>query len=171
MAENLQPESMSTWMKGVERRLAALERPKASGSAALQIPMIDDPFNIKTISSSSFATAWQITIPVPVGDAISVQFDCNVLGTTPAAAVKLVTFNDETDELALNSGPQTVQFDWSPPDLEDYLQVGGDSPFYVYVTAKYTAGGSGVQVIRPARVIHGSSVDFDAAADGNGRII
>lgn len=169
MAENLQPESMSTWMRSVEQRLSALERPKAVGNAALQIPQVADPAQVILVNGATFQTCWEIAIPVVIGDAVSIQFDIDLQGTAPTAEVRLTDIASNTDVVALSgSAGYTVRFDWAVPNMEVYSGV---DAYRIYVMARYITGGIGMSVYRPARVIHGTSVDFDAEADGNGRIV
>ena len=168
MAENLQPESMSTWMRDVERRLAAVERP--TRLSTVQYTTSVEPNTAVTTTSATFETVWEFALSQVVADAVSMQsivvtaagtsgefrLRANPAGTALFTDVATVGAADE----------KRVRFDWLVPDL-----VIGSRGILIQLQARRTAGAGSVFVYNPTIAMQAPSFEINADSDGNPQVL
>ena len=162
MPSNLQPETFTTWMREVERRLRLCE----SGNRLVvqQYGAIVEPNTFVETNDPTGERLWEFRIGQIIGDAVSVELYIeDVAGEV--GGVRLTTATQACDELVLTAGYEgRVRFDWIVPGLT----VGDRGPI-IYVEARRISGPGKVKVFVPQVVLHGQSFEFDATTDGNGR--
>jgi len=168
MAENLQPESMSTWMRGIEKRLVAVERP--SRLSTVQYTSIVAPNTFTQATNTAYTVMWEFNLSLVVADAVSVAA---VVNTNPGATLNLrlkanTSGTPTTAVLAFPANTQdVVRFDWLVPNLDIGL-----TGVYIQLEAQHTNGGVGnAGVYVPIIAMQVPSYEVDAAADGNPRIV
>lgn len=167
MPENLQPESMSTWMRDVDKRLAAVERP--SRLSTVQYTNVTEPNQQVAVTSATFVVAWEFNLSQVVADAVSVAAIVDTsLGATAELRVRASTFGiPNTDPVTLNTGLQeAIRFDWIVPEA-----FPGQTGVFIQLQARRTAGAGNVIVFKPYIAMQVPSYEVDATDDGNGRIL
>lgn len=166
MPENLQPESMSTWMRDVERRLAAVERP--SRLSTVQYTGVTQD-NVYVTPDATWSVMWEFNLSLVVADAVSVA---SVVQTQSDVVLELrlqanTSGTPTTDVLTFPVATQdVVRFDWLVPNLTPGL-----SGIYIQLQARQIAGGGIGGVYTPIVAMQVPSYEVDAEADGNPRII
>ena len=169
MPENLQPESMSTWMRDVERRLAQVERPSRLSTVQYTTPV--EPNTSVAVTSATFVTVWEFALSRVVADAIQMQsVVVTDAGTSGEFRLKVnpvgATFN-YTDLASMGAGIQRrVRFSWLVPDL-----VLGSSGILIQFQARRTAGAGNVVVFNPTMALQAPSYEIDAEVGGNPEVL
>jgi hypothetical protein len=169
MPENVQPETMATWMRDVERRLRLAE----SGNRAViqQYGALVPPNTLQILNDAAWTPMWEFRMGRVIADAVSVQ----VVITTTAGTTAQVRLADAANGWTTDSvtvGPadsKLCAFDWIVPNLlEVYLNQPGP---LIYVEARRTGGAGVTSVFLPQVALQGSSYDLDATANGNPRTL
>lgn len=166
MPENLQPENMSTWMRGIERRLAAVERP--SRLSTVQYTNVVAP-NTYRQPTGSWSVMWEFNLSLVVADAVSVAA---VVITQAGVTVDLRLIANSfgiptTDTLSFPAGTEdAVRFDWLVPNI-----FPGQVGTYIQLQAIQTGGAGTASVFTPFVAMQVPSYEVEAEADGNPRII
>ena len=158
---------MSTWMRDVERRLAAVERP--SRLSTVQYTNVTAP-NVYQIPTASWSTMWEFNLSLVVADAVSVAaavitqagvtLDLRVIANTSGVpTTDVLSFPAATEDV--------VRFDWLVPNL-----IIGATGTYIQLQARRTAGADGGgAVFTPNVAMQVPSYEVDADATGNPRIV
>lgn len=164
MPDNLQPETMSTWMRDVERRLRAMET--RNRLTVQQFGAIVPPNTYAETNDPAGERLWEFRIGQVIADAVSVEFYVDeAAGET--GGVRLATTTHATDELVLPVGYEgLVRFDWIVPNM-----TVGERSKLIYIEGRRIAGGGQLRIFVPQVVLHGQAYEFDATSTGNGRTI
>jgi hypothetical protein len=158
MPENLQPETMSTWMRDVERRLRAVE----SRSVPVGMPLTYRPF-LPPAEVTGVGTAQTLYIPYAGRNAIRVVMFLDITGSGRIAlqntdypgAPATQTFE------FVGTATGTLTFDW---DISDWATMG--EIIEIRVQANVVNPGDEMLVYQPI----GFECDvalFNATDDGN----
>lgn len=168
MPENLQPETMSTWMRDVERRLRAMETRNRLQN--VQYGAVVEPNTLVTVTDAAFTGAWEFRMGQVITDAVSVRVIVSTqVGTTAEVRLREVQNGWTTDAVTVPAASsEQCAFDWTIPNLDLYL--GGPAPL-IYVEARRTAGAGNVFVYLPQVVLQAPSYDIGATSNGNPRTI
>jgi hypothetical protein len=165
MAENLQPEDLSTWMKDVERRLRAVE----SGPTLLptqHTAMFRESDALLAVTSGTFVGTFQCSISEVVKDSVFVQFAVlTPAGTTGEVRLQGASLagTPVTDVAVIGSDSfVNVKFAWLVPAFT----VGLTAVRFV-VQARRTGGAGNVTVFVPNSFMQVSGFSVDANANGN----
>jgi hypothetical protein len=161
MPENLQPETMSTWMRDVERRLRAVE----SRSVPVGMPAIRSfGFETKIITSSTPTLAFVLGIPYTGRFGVHVAMALNIAGSAEITLTAQPEQPMETDSSTFSftgTADGTLSFNW---DLTGVTAIGDFLNIAVY--ASVATGGHSVVVFPPS----GYEADpafINATTDGN----
>lgn len=174
MPENLQPESMTSWMRDIEKRLAAVERPSRLSTVQTWTIAVD----ATGYSGSTFLTYGQLTIGKWIADSVTIQalvatsngtdvgeVYCDSQLNTPSG---LVVLPSETNKVqfsnALNG--KLIQWDWKHPDLSI-----GDTGIRIRIRLRRVSGTNDVRLINLTQLINQPSFVENATDDGNGRVL
>jgi len=162
--ENLQPESMTTWMRDVERRLRAVESaPKLLTQQYGSVRKQSDA--AVNVTSSTFIPVWEIGLSEVVNDALFAQIVAvTSVGTVGEIRLKnFIGITPVTDAATIPSGLQrTAQFAWLPPLLNI-----GDTGRLIQVEARRVSGAGSMDVYYPDSFMQLSGFSVDANATGN----
>lgn len=166
MPSNVQPETFTTWMREVERRLRLCE----SGNRLVveQYVAITPPNTFQETNDATGEIMWQFRIGQVIGDAISVTL---YVEDAPGevAGIRLLVGTSACDELVLSAGyTGAIRFDWIVPGLDALI---GSRGVQILVEARRVSGGGKVKVYAPFTILHGPSYEFGATTGGNGRTI
>lgn len=168
MPDNLQPETMKSWMRSVNNRLTRVERP--SRLPTVQYTGVSLAAQTVNVTSGTFVFTWNFSLSLVVADAVQVGFTV----TTPASTTAEVRLNTP----ALPGSPTTnvaaiganlvrfVTFDWTPPGLEL-----GQRGILIGIQARRVSGAGTVVVSQPRVAMQLPSFEYDAVADGNPQIV
>jgi hypothetical protein len=165
MPDNLQPETLTTWMRDVERRLRAVESaPKLLTTQYGSVRKQSDAF--VAVTSGTFAVTWEVGISQIVNDSLYVELTVvTAAGTTGEVRLKAASIAGPpvTAVASIPAGVQRfVKFAWLVPDLPI-----GDNGLLFQVEARRTAGAGAVNVFYPDSFMAVSGFQFDADATGN----
>lgn len=168
MPDNLQPETMSTWMRDVERRLRAMET--RNRLQTVQYGAVVEPNTLVTVTDAAYVGAWEFRMGQVIADAVSVRVVVTTqVGTTAQVRLREVQNGWFTDPVTVPAATsEQCAFDWSIPNLDLYLGTPGP---LVYVEARRTAGAGNVFVYLPQVVLQAASYDIGATSTGNPRLL
>ena len=159
MPENLQPETMSTWMRDVERRLRAVESRSVPVGTPLQIF-----FDSETVTSTSPTLAFVLGIPYTGRFGVHVTMGLTIAGSAEITLTAQPTQPTETDSSTFSfTGTATgsLSFNW---DLTGVAAIGDFLNIAVY--ASVTTGGDSV-VVFPPWGYEADPAFINATTDGN----
>ncbi len=165
MPENLQPESLTTWMRDVERRLRAVESaPKLLTTQYGALRKQSDAF--VAVTSGTFVVTWEVGVSQIVNDSFLVQAtvvtDAGTTGEVRLSAPS-ITGDPVTSVGSFPAGVQRfVRFAWLVPDM-----IVGTGNALFQVEARRTGGAGAVNVFYPDSFMQISGFQFDADANGN----
>jgi hypothetical protein len=165
MAENLQPETLTTWMRDVERRLRAVESaPKLLTAQYGSVRKQSDAF--VAVTSATFVITWEVGVSQIVNDSFLVQTtvvaDAGTTGEVRLYAPS-VSGTPVTAVASIPAGVQRfVRFAWLVPDM-----IVGTNTALFQVQARRTAGAGAVNVFYPDAFMAVSGFEFDADNNGN----
>jgi hypothetical protein len=167
MPDNLQPETMKSWMRSVNNRLARVERP--SRMTTVQYTGVAAPTLGTDVTSGTFVNVWNFSLSQVVADAVRV----GVTVTTPASTTAEVRLNapgltglPSTSVAAIGANlVRFITFDWTPPGL-----ALGQEGILIQVQARRVSGSGNVLVARPRIAMQLPSYEYDAVDDGNPQI-
>ena len=175
MPENVQPETMATWMRDVERRLRMTESRKFM--PIVQAPQSGASSFVTRVSgvSALYATVYEFFPGPTLGDAISVRLAVETIGAAVdirLASRKMPPFPTAgfiTDEISVSVGTEAViGFDWIPSSTitpgEGYFPA-------IAVQYRITSGVGDVDIYHPHAAYQAMADDVDAATDGNPRFV
>jgi hypothetical protein len=167
MPENVQPETMATWMRDVERRLRLAE----SGNRGViqQYGAIVEPNTYVTVGGA-ISQPWEFRIGRVIADAVSVRVVVSTgAGTTTEVRLRNPDTGDVTDPATVGPAESKVcAFDWAVPDM--LIALGQTGPL-IYVEVQRVSGANNTLVYVPQVALQGSSYDLEATADGNPRTL
>lgn len=143
MPENLQPETMSTWMRDVERRLRAME----SRSVPVGMPLV--PYDLSeavTVTNTTAVTAQRVVVPYAGRGALRVGMVVAATGSANITLQSLDVPSYPTTSTWSFSGTATglLTFNW---DISDWVVIG--APLTIRVQALVTNGGDSMVVYPP----------------------
>jgi len=169
MPDNLQPETLTTWMRDVERRLRAVESaPKLLTAQYGGIRKQSDA--AVAVTSSTFVVTWEVGISQIVNDSLYVELTVVTgSGTTGEVRLKAASISGPpvTSVASIPAGVQRfVKFAWLVPDLPI-----GDNGLLFQVEARRTGGSGNVSVFYPDSFMAVSGFQFDADNNGNVTVI
>jgi hypothetical protein len=161
MPENLQPETMSTWMRDVERRLRAVE----SRSVPIGMPAIRTATETTTVTSTTPVTSHTLAIPLLGRNALHVETNLYITGSAEVFLefAQPPDFVPEATSVFTFTGTtiNTLKFNW---DVSDFATIGEIA--FIPVRVSVTNPGDEVIVTQPI----GFECDvalFNATDDGN----
>jgi hypothetical protein len=159
MPENLQPETMSTWMRDVERRLRAVE----SRSVPVGMPVVPRVnATAATVTSTTPVTAHTPVIALLGRNALHLEMNLDITGSAEVFLQESSGSVETTSTFVfLGTAIGTLTFDW---DLTDVASIGVTTLISVRVSV--TNPGDQVIVTQPI----GFECDvalFNATDDGN----
>lgn len=132
MPENLQPETMSTWMRDVERRLRAME----SRSVPVGMPLV--PYDVSeafTVTNTTGGQAQRVVVPYAGRGALRVGMAVNVTGSANITLQSLDVPSLPATSTWTFTGTAVgrLTFNW---DISDWVVIGQDLTIIVnaYVT-------------------------------------
>lgn len=166
MPENLQPESMSSWMRDVERRLAAVERP--SRLSIVDYTTVSQPNVSVNVTSGTYAVVWEFSISSVVADSVSLAA---VVITDPSTTANLRLVANTagipvTDVATVAANSQKiVRFDWLVPSMNI-----GSSGVLIQLEARRASGVGNVAVFQPLVAMQIPAFIWNAEADGNPQV-
>jgi hypothetical protein len=171
MSENLQPESMQSWMRSVEKRLAAVERP--TRLSTVQYGLVEpaaEAFNQQGTTSASFVTLYRIPLSLIIADSVSVRTRA-ILFSGATGQVRLrapnVSGTPTTSALSLPAGTNAFcQFDWTVAGLNL-----GDTGIVIEIQGRKTGGSFDLVVESPVVAMQTPAFSVNATATGNPRIL
>jgi|688.fasta_scaffold1137836_2 hypothetical protein len=168
MPENLQPETMSTWMRDVERRLRGVElNPKFP---IQQYGAVVPPNTLATFNNAAWTPVWEFRLGYVFADAVSVRV---VVTTTPGTTTEIRlrdnTYSNTTSVVSIppNTSEQCA-FDWIVPNLFIFMRTTGP---IIYVEARRTGGTDDTYVYIPQVALQAQSTVIGATSDGNARTV
>jgi hypothetical protein len=159
MPENLQPETMSTWMRDVERRLRAVE----SRSVPVGMPL-DRFFDTQTITSSTPTLAFSLGISYTGRSGVHVTMGLIIAGSAEITLTAQPGQPTETDSSTFSftgTANGFLSFNW---DLTGVAAIGDFLNIAVY--ASVATGGDSVSV-RPPWGYEADPAFINATTDGN----
>lgn len=164
MPENLQPENLSTWMRDMERRLAAVERP--ARQSIVEYVGVYRPGDFVNVTSGTFANEWVFTLSQVVADSVAVGVTVfNPAATTSQVRLRAanVSGSPTTDTVSTTAGVFTyVRFDWLVPDLSL-----GSTGVEIAVQIRRASGTGTVQIYRPFVAMALPGYAWNASPTGN----
>lgn len=165
MPDNLQPETLTTWMRDVERRLRAVESaPKLLTAQYGSVRKQSDAF--VAVTSGSFVIPWEVGVSQIVNDSFLVEMTVVTAAGTTGEVRLFAPSVSGTPVTAVASVPAGVQrflkFAWLVPDM-----VLGQNGLLFQVQARRTAGAGAVNVYYPDAFMAVSGFQFDADTTGN----
>jgi len=168
MSENLQPESMQSWMRSVEKRLAAVERP--ARLSTVQYGSILQPNTSVNVTSGTYTSVWEFNLGLVVADAVSVRaILSNEPGTTSQARLFApnTAGTPTTSDASVPAGAsRVVVFDWLVPGV-----TLGNFGVLMQLQVRRSGGSGNVVVFNPFVALQAPSYSINATADGNPRVL
>lgn len=164
MAENLQPQDMATWMRDIDRRLKAVERP--ARESIVDYIGVYKPGDFVDVTSGTFVDEWAFTLSQVVADSVAV----GVIIYNPAATTSQVRLRGTnisgaptTDTATTTANNFTyVRFDWLVPDL-----ILGSTGVEIAVQIRRASGAGTVQIYRPFLAMALPAYVWNASSTGN----
>lgn len=164
MADNLQPETLTTWMRDMERRLRAVE--SAPKLLTAQYGAIRKQSEAAVfVTSSTFVQTWEVGVSQIVNDSFLVKFTVvTPAGTTGEVRLRAASGPGGTTAVAtIPAGVQRfVKFAWLVPGL-----VLGPTGQLYQIEARRTGGSGAMNVFYPDAFMAVSGFQFDADNAGN----
>lgn len=165
MGELIQPESMTTWMRDMERRMRAVE--SAPKLLTVQYTRVRGTETFLSTTSSTFVTVWEVALGRVVNDAVQISVTATAsAGTSGEMRLRTYAWGEQlsaTQTVLDTPGGVNRTWNWLIPGMADQQ---GTTKVILQIQARRTAGAGNVNLYDPDLALQCSGFSIGATSTG-----